>query len=168
MKKILPEAVTRNAFELIRKDWMLITARGKDGRVNAMTASWGGVGVLWGKPVAFFFVRPQRFTKRLIDESERVSLCFFDESYRKILQYMGRATGAKEDKIAHCGLDVADESGAPYFTQARMSLICTKLYRDSIKPECFVDGGIADKWYPEKDFHDYYVASIDSVLVAEE
>jgi hypothetical protein len=39
--------------------WMLITA-GRDGRYNTMTASWGGMGVLWGRNVATIYVRPQR------------------------------------------------------------------------------------------------------------
>ena len=35
-------------FTKIGNDWMLITAK-HDDKINAMTASWGGVGVLWGK-----------------------------------------------------------------------------------------------------------------------
>ena len=44
-----------NACRMIGKDWMLVCAGD-----NAMTASWGGMGVLWNKPVAFVFIRPQR------------------------------------------------------------------------------------------------------------
>ena len=51
-----------NPFEMIGDQWMLITAE-KDGKVNTMTASWGGVGIMWGKPVAYVFIRPQRYTK---------------------------------------------------------------------------------------------------------
>ena len=41
-----------NAFDLIGKEWMLVTA-GTEDKFNTMTASWGGVGILWNKPVAF-------------------------------------------------------------------------------------------------------------------
>lgn len=37
-----------NPFTKIGKEWMLITA-GDEKKANTMTASWGGVGVLWGK-----------------------------------------------------------------------------------------------------------------------
>ena len=43
----------------------------KDGKANTMTASWGGVGVMWeGRNVAFIVIRPQRYTKEFIDASD--------------------------------------------------------------------------------------------------
>ena len=35
---------------------------GRRERCNTMTASWGGLGVLWRKPTAAIYVRPQRYT----------------------------------------------------------------------------------------------------------
>ena len=37
-----------NPFDKISKQWMLITA-GDEEKSNTMTASWGGVGIMWGK-----------------------------------------------------------------------------------------------------------------------
>lgn len=37
-----------NPFTKISKEWMLVAA-GNQEKTNAMTASWGGLGVLWGK-----------------------------------------------------------------------------------------------------------------------
>ena len=37
----------------------------KGDKVNIMTASWEGVGVLWNKRVADIFIKPQRYTKNL-------------------------------------------------------------------------------------------------------
>ena len=37
-----------NPFTKIGSEWMLITA-GNEKKFNTMTASWGGMGVLWGK-----------------------------------------------------------------------------------------------------------------------
>ena len=42
------DAFMENPFTLIGKQWMLITAE-KDGKVNTMTASWGGLGEIWGR-----------------------------------------------------------------------------------------------------------------------
>lgn len=39
-----------NPFQRIGQDWMLISAK-KEGKVNTMTASWGMMGVFWGKNV---------------------------------------------------------------------------------------------------------------------
>ena len=50
-----------NPFDLIGKQWLLVTAGKEDGSCNTMTASWGGLGVMWGKDVAFIVIRPQRY-----------------------------------------------------------------------------------------------------------
>ena len=41
--EITPDEFNYSAFKLIARDWLQITAKA-DGRVNTMTASWGGVG----------------------------------------------------------------------------------------------------------------------------
>ena len=48
---------------------MLITAGMKE-KCNTMTASWGGLGVLWGGPVATVYIRPQRYTLEFVENSE--------------------------------------------------------------------------------------------------
>ena len=58
-KEIQPQEMRDDVFTLIGKDWLVVCGE-KDGRANAMTASWGGMGVLWGKHVVFLFIRPQR------------------------------------------------------------------------------------------------------------
>ena len=52
------ESLEFNPFTKIGKDWALVTA-GTKLKSNAMTVSWGGVGVLWGKNVAFIFIRAE-------------------------------------------------------------------------------------------------------------
>ena len=39
----------QNVFQEIGKNWMLISAKNPEGKVNTMTASWGAMGMLWGK-----------------------------------------------------------------------------------------------------------------------
>ena len=98
-----------------------------------MTASWGGLGVLWRKNVAFIFIRPQRFTKGFVDEAEKFSLTFFDESYRKQLSYLGTVSGKDENKIEKAELTVEHENGAPIFKEAETVIICRKLYAQPLE-----------------------------------
>ena len=88
MKKIDPKDVSQNVFSLIGDQWMLITA-GTAEKCNTMTASWGGLGVLWGGPAATCYIRPQRYTKEFVDREEYFTLSFFDESYRPQLALCG-------------------------------------------------------------------------------
>lgn len=162
--KIKPEEMTENIFRLINDDWMLVAAE-DGGRTNAMTASWGGAGILWGRKVAFVFVRPQRYTKEFIDKSDKLSLSFFDDSQRKMLNYMGTVSGRDEDKIAASGLHVEMVNSAPVFKESRMALICRKLYEQPMKEECFVDKALAEQHYAQKDFHTMYVVEIEKILV---
>ncbi len=154
-----------NVFEKIGTDWMLISAA-KEGKVNAMTASWGGMGVLWNKQVVFIFVRPQRFTNTLITESEHFAVSFYDESKRPMLAYMGKASGYDEDKIKHENLHVIQDH-APYFGEAKEVMICRKLYAQELDPECMLDAQIDLKQYPDKDYHILYVGEVEKVLVSQ-
>ena len=163
MKEIKHEDFQENAFEMIGKDWLLITAE-KDGKVNTMTASWGGVGVLWNKKVAYIFIRPQRYTKEFVDFSDRLSVCVLPNSYRKELAYLGNVSGKDEDKISNANLKVQKYKDVPYFDEARLTLICRKLYAQDLKEECFIEKDIIDKWYPEKDYHTMYVVEIEKIL----
>ena len=58
-KEVKAEELQFNPFTKIGKEWMLITA-GTEEKCNAMTASWGGVGVIWGKDVVTAYIRAQR------------------------------------------------------------------------------------------------------------
>lgn len=167
MKKfveIKPEAFNKSPFQLIGKDWMLITA-GDAEKANAMTASWGGLGVMWGKNVAFIVLRPQRYTKELIDRLENFSLTFLDASYKKQLSYFGGVSGRDEDKISKSGLTLNTSEKAPYFEEGNMVIICKKLYKQPFQPECFTVPGLDSEWYPKKDYHTLYVAEIEKIMV---
>ena len=153
-----------NPFAAVCDEWMLITAGTKD-NCNTMTASWGGLGVLWKKNVATVYIRPQRYTKKFVDEQEYFTLCFFGNQYREELALCGTKSGRDMDKIQACNFTVAEaDCGAPYFEQARLVLVCRKLYQDAIKPECFLDRACDEKCYPEHDYHDFYVAEVLEAL----
>ncbi len=68
-RSIKPDSIKDNVFKLIGKDWMLVTAGTKDS-FNTMTASWGGMGVLWDKNVTIVFIRPTRYTFEFLEKSE--------------------------------------------------------------------------------------------------
>ncbi len=154
---------TENVHKLIGEDWMLITARDGEG-ANAMTASWGALGELWGKHVAFCFVRPQRYTYGLMEAEDRVSLAFLDEKYRDALKYCGSHSGREGDKLKHAGLTSLDADGVPVISESRLVLICRKLYCDDIKEDRFVDKTLLAN-YKQKDYHRVYVLEIEKVLV---
>ncbi|MDO5521328.1 MAG: flavin reductase [bacterium] len=160
--QISPDSINDNTIKLIGKEWMLVTAKTGD-KINTMTASWGGLGVMWGKPVAFVVIRPTRYTKEFIDQEESFSLSFFGNAYKKQLGYLGTVSGRDEDKITKSGLTVVNED-IPYFEEARLVLKVKKLYAQEMQKDCFINQELCEKWYPNEDYHTLYVTEIIDVL----
>ena len=103
MTKIDPKQIDENVIRLIGSQWMLVTA-GNPAHFNTMTASWGGLGFLWNRPVAFVFIRPQRYTFQFAEENSGLTLSFFGEEYRDALKICGSRSGRDTDKVAEAGL----------------------------------------------------------------
>lgn len=173
MKNIRPEALADNPFKMIGKDWMLVTACTKrededgkiiTGRPNTMTASWGGVGILWNKPVATIYIRPTRYTKEIIDQTDTFSLSVLSEKFKNALDYCGCHSGRDGDKFRPAKLDVEYMNGTPWIKQARLVLFCRKLYTQELNPFSFTDEHICDQNYRKNDFHTMYIGEITKVI----
>ena len=158
-KKIDINNISLNPFSKIGNDWMLITA-GNQEKSNTMTASWGGLGVLWGKNVTFTFIRPQRYTKEFIDSNDYFSLCFFDEKYKKTLGYLGSVSGRDEDKLSKSNLHLHFIDNIPCFEEAKLIFTCKKIYKQELEPNCFIENVLDKKWYENKDYHSMYIGEI--------
>lgn len=162
-QSIKPEEWGQNPFTAIGRQWMLITA-GDKSAYNTMTASWGGVGVLWNKNVVFSFVRPQRYTMEFLEREDYFSLSFYEETYRDALKLCGAKSGRDVDKAKETGLIPVFDELAPYFEQAQTVLICKKLYGQWMTPESFVEKSL-ESHYPNQDYHKIFVGEIVKVFV---
>ncbi len=162
-KTIPATAIADNPFKLIGEDWMLITA-GTPGAFNTMTASWGGLGVLWDKQVAFVFVRPTRHTFGFLERAPVFTLSFFDGTHRPALEFCGTHSGREVNKVAKTGLTPqGDISEAVYFAEARLVLVCRKIHFQDLDPAHFLDPAIAG-FYGARDYHRLYLGEITQAL----
>jgi flavin reductase (DIM6/NTAB) family NADH-FMN oxidoreductase RutF len=165
-QEIAPGEIRGNPFQMIGSDWMLITAsKGDD--VNTMTASWGGLGIMWGRPAAYIVIRPQRYTREFVEAAATFSLSFLDSRYKPQLDYLGSVSGRDEPKIARSGLTLAEVDGTPYFAESSLVLICRKLYHQRYDPACFIDPSLEEN-YPKQDYHTLYIGEIITVLQSHE
>lgn len=157
---------SEDVFKAIGGEWMLITAA--DGtRVNTMTASWGGLGWLWNKPVAFIFVRPERYTHEFLESAGELTLSFLAPGHKAALQLCGSRSGRDSDKIAEAGLTpLTLDSGAVTFAEARLALDCRQLFKTEMTEAAFIDRDILARWYnaaPGGGLHTIYIAEIEGV-----
>lgn len=162
-REISPYEMDANVFDLIANKWFLVCA-GDEKASNCMTASWGSMGHIWNKPLFTTVVRPQRYTKRFVDENEYAAFCFLPEQYRKQLTYLGRVSGKDEDKIKNSGLTPVYENSTMYFAESDLVIIGRKVYAQDMNEESFVDKSLAEAMYPTKDYHTAYTYEIVKVL----
>ena len=158
-KVINIETIGLNPFSKIGSEWMLITA-GDETKFNTMTASWGNMGVLWGKNVVTTYIRPQRYTKEFVDANSLFTITFFEERYKKALSLLGSTSGKDTDKVAQSGLTPFFLDQTVAFKEASLILVCKKLYHDILRPECFDEKEEELKCYPGKDYHTFYISEI--------
>jgi flavin reductase (DIM6/NTAB) family NADH-FMN oxidoreductase RutF len=159
-----PKKLTSNVFSMLDDQWTLISA-GEANHCNTMTASWGGLGVLFHKNVATIYVRPQRYTFEFLEQYPEFTLSFFDEGFRPQLRLLGSKSGRDTDKLADSGLTLAMAGEtAPYFQEANLVLVCRKLYYHDLEPLNFIDPSLAE-FYEKQDYHRMYIGEIIQALV---
>lgn len=158
-KEIKPQEISDNPFKAIGIDWMLITA-GTLEKYNMMTASWGGWGVLWHKNICFCVVRPGRYTYSFMEEMDHFTLSYFDKKYKEKLEFCGAKSGRQVDKMSVSGLTpVQGPFGCVYFQEARLAIVCKKIYYQQVDPKNFLEAAIEEN-YPNKDYHRMYVGEV--------
>ena len=163
-QEISAQELTFNPFTKIGKEWMLITA-GTPDHCNTMTASWGALGVWWGKNAVTCYIRQSRYTKEFGDQNDTFTISFFDESYRKALSLCGTVSGRDCDKIKEASLTPIAVENTTSFEEASMIFVCRKLYSDQMPAEQFIAKEMDQKWYPDQNYHTMYIAEIEKVLI---
>lgn len=166
-KNINPEQISENFIKNIGSEWMLITA-GNQNKYNMMTASWGFAGVMWNLPCAIAAVRPQRYTKKFIDDEKYYTLSFYGDD-KKIHTVCGKESGRDVNKTEKTGLTPLfdADTGAPYFDEARLVLICEKVYEQPLDKNGFYNDAIPKATYLADDYHTMYYGKIVKALIKE-
>jgi len=153
-----------NPFEMLDKEWMLVTA-GTPGNYNTMTASWGGFGFIWEKPVMFAVVRHSRYTFEFMEKYDYFTCSFYPEKYRDALNICGAKSGRDTDKAKEAGLTLIQAPGVPAvtFKEARLTFVARKVLHQDLSEQAFVDKEVYAANYPDKDIHRLYVGIIEQV-----
>ncbi len=173
----MPQRQPINIYDLVApsfgiwdKTWFLLTAGTftpdappAPRTFNSMTVSWGGLGFIWGKPLAMVVVRPTRYTLQFMERSPDFTLCAFPESCRDALNLLGAQSGRDTDKIAASGLTpVAFPSvHSPAFAEADLILAWRKTYWQDLDPSHFLADYIAPLY--RNDYHRLYFGEVLAV-----
>lgn len=163
-KEIDATKLIDNPFELIGNEWMLISA-GNAASHNMMTASWGGLGVLWNSNVATVYIRLSRYTLGFVEAESHFALSFFGKN-KKIHGICGSKSGRDIDKTKATGLTPIYADNTVYFEEAELVLICRKLYQGKLDNAKFCDPAL-EGFYKEipGDYHKVFIGEIIKTLI---
>ncbi len=156
-----------NPFTTIGDEWFLLTAGTLDS-YNTMTASWGSMGVIWGSPAVTAVVRTSRHTLPYMEDNATFTISVFDESYRKALQFCGTHSGRDYDKAKETGLTPVELDGTTAFAEAKLVMVCEKVYTQMMEETGFVDSALYERWYEKDPMHKMFIGHVKAVYVQED
>ena len=153
---------TTDILSVFDKKWALLTAGDSD-KFNTMTISWGGLGTLWGKPVATVYVRTSRYTHDFMDANEFFTVSFYPEECKQVLGVLGSKSGRDMDKMNESGLTPVQTGGSVSFKEAEITLVCRKLFKQQMNVANMPED-VAKTMYEGQAPHDMYIGEIVDIV----
>lgn len=153
---------TTDVLSVFDKKWALLTA-GDSTNFNTMTISWGGLGTIWGKPVATVYVRTSRYTHDYMDSNEFFTVSFYPEDYKQILGVLGSKSGRDMDKMSGSGLTPVSAGESVTFKEAEITLVCRKIFKQQLDV-ANMPAEVAKTMYEGQAPHDMYIGEIVDII----
>lgn len=166
-QSVQPKDFDENIFSLVGDDWTVITA-GED--PNSMVASWGGLGIMFNKPVTWCFLRANRYTLEKIRESGTYTFCYFPAQYKGEILKFGSASGRNTDKMSQTKLTPMETPhGVPAYEEAQVIIECKLIAAPTVsKDEFYTEEGkeFLQGGYDEaKDWHKLVYGEITNIYI---
>jgi flavin reductase (DIM6/NTAB) family NADH-FMN oxidoreductase RutF len=139
----------------------LLASQGNEGKPNAMTIGWGTVGVIWGRPMFCVLVRHSRYTWRLLEERDELTVNVPPPELAEVAVLCGTRSGRDVDKFAECNLTAlaGQHVGVPIVGECCVHYECRIVHRNHVDPSHLADL-ILDECYSKGDFHTIYYGQI--------
>jgi glyoxylase-like metal-dependent hydrolase (beta-lactamase superfamily II) len=166
-QSVQPKDFDENIFSLVGDDWTVITA-GED--PNSMVASWGGLGIMFNKPVTWCFLRANRYTLEKIRQSGTYTFCYFPAQYKGEILKFGSASGRNTDKMSQTKLTPMETPhGVPAYEEAQVIIECKLIAAPTVsKDEFYTEEGkeFLQGGYDEaKDWHKLVYGEITNIYI---
>lgn len=168
-RQISPEEISDDIFTLVSKIFPVITA-GNTNHYNSLTASGGGMGVLFKKPTTWSILRADRYTFELILKEQTYTMSYFPDEYRKQVMFLGSRSGRESDKMKEVELTgIQTPLGNISFEEARLIIECKLIQITTPQLDDFYSQEIID-WLNDtykqaSDIRKYAYGEITSVWV---
>ena len=166
-KQISPEEICDNVFTLVGKVFPVITA-GKEDHYNSMTASGGGLGMLFKKPTTWCILQATRYTLEMIQKEQTYTMSYFPNEYREQILFLGSKSGRDSKKMKEVEFtSVQTPSGDISFKEARLIIECKLTQITTPNPDDFytqeAKDYIKEAYKVESDYRKYVFGEITHV-----
>ena len=140
---------------------LLLVSRGKEGSANAMAIGWGTIGIIWRRPIFVVFVRPSRYTYKLIEETGEFTVNIVPPQLKELVQYCGTVSGRDHDKFREKNLTAIDSEKVktPIIEECILHFECRVVNRNDLTPS-ELEKSIVSGFYPKGDLHRVYFGEI--------
>lgn len=159
------EEVLEVTYSTLYDMGLLVSSRGSDGRVNAMTVGWALVGKAWNYPVLMVAVRPTTYTYELIEETNEFTVNIPPSNMREVVNYYGKVSGRHFDKFKE--KNIAIEKGinvkSPIISDCIAHYECKVLLKSKVDPE-LVPQETREKHFRSREYHTLYFGKILTTL----
>lgn len=161
--------IKEDVFTLVGEDYGILTA-GTPEKSNSMVTSWGGWGIVFGKPGVFHFLRSNRYTLELMREQQAYTVSYFDSEFKDDIMQFGMKSGRDSDKMKETKLTaVQTPDGNPAYKEAKIILECRLAEVTTVAPENFYNDEdrkfVTDAHAETGDWHKLVLSQITKAWV---
>ena len=160
-KEVDHRTVLEETVRMMAEVGLLLAAQDAEGKPNAMAIGWGSPGFIWGKPIFVVYVRPSRYTYRLIEETGAFTVNVPTPELSEAVSFCGSVSGRDHDKFTEMNLTAvaAKHVPAPLIKECPIQFECTVVHKNDVVPKALSEE-IRTSAYPAGDFHRCYFGEI--------
>ena len=137
-------------------------------KVNTMTIAWGGINIIWNKPIFVAYVRYTRDTYDMMEKANEFTVNVpLDNDLRKELTYCGTKSGRDYDKVKECNLTLVEGRTikTPIISDCELNYECKIIYKQAMEPG-MVPIDVKERYYKGHNYHMiYYGEILDSYTI---
>jgi flavin reductase (DIM6/NTAB) family NADH-FMN oxidoreductase RutF len=143
------------------------TTKVKD-KVNTMTIGWGGINIVWNKPLFVAYVRLSRDSYDMVEKSSEFTISVpIKKDMRKELAFCGTKSGRDVDKIKE--MNIALTPGriveTPIISDCELHYECKVIYKLPME-HGLIPKDVKKRYYTNDDYHMiYYGEIVDSYII---
>lgn len=136
-------------------------------KFNSMVIGWGGLGVLWGKPVFTVYVRQSRYTKPQLDKTGEFTISVpLEKADSELVRICGTLSGRDINKADYLTLEAPETNNTPGIREFPLTLECRIIYASDQDLDRIPEPAKSRYYGNGSDVGDYHTEYIGEIVDA--